>query len=299
MAAQLQSWWDLAAGWLPPWMAPNVVTLIGFGFVVASYLTSAYYSPYLIEESPSIVYLFHMICVVAYQTLDALDGKQARRTKSASPLGELFDHGCDAIATTLIAITCLSSIQAGAGWTTYLIILFANILFFFAQWQQYNIGELTLGYVNVTEAQFAVMAIHFITALFGPQFWSNPVPIFGISWRSSIYLMQFFGVIITLFINFRDVAEDAAKKRKETIFIYLQLTAPMCSVILLSLWALVSPKKILYTHPHGFFLLIGFLYANLAGRIVFARMCEAEFSWKQFMVYPAALGFFNASFFHE
>jgi hypothetical protein len=28
-----------------------------------------------------------------YQTLDALDGKQARRTKTSSPLGELFDHG--------------------------------------------------------------------------------------------------------------------------------------------------------------------------------------------------------------
>jgi phosphatidylglycerophosphate synthase len=34
-----------------------------------------------------------------YQTLDAIDGKQARRTKSNSPLGELFDHGCDGVST--------------------------------------------------------------------------------------------------------------------------------------------------------------------------------------------------------
>ena len=33
-----------------------------------------------------------------YQTLDAVDGKQARRTGSSSPLGELFDHGCDAMS---------------------------------------------------------------------------------------------------------------------------------------------------------------------------------------------------------
>jgi hypothetical protein len=26
-------------------------------------------------------------------TFDAVDGKQARRTNSSSPLGELFDHG--------------------------------------------------------------------------------------------------------------------------------------------------------------------------------------------------------------
>ena len=31
--------------------------------------------------------------------MDAIDGKQARRTNSNNPLGELFDHGCDALST--------------------------------------------------------------------------------------------------------------------------------------------------------------------------------------------------------
>lgn len=34
-----------------------------------------------------------------YQSLDAIDGKQARRTGTSSPLGELFDHGCDSLST--------------------------------------------------------------------------------------------------------------------------------------------------------------------------------------------------------
>ena len=33
------------------------------------------------------------------QSLDAIDGKQARRTGTSSPLGELFDHGCDSLST--------------------------------------------------------------------------------------------------------------------------------------------------------------------------------------------------------
>jgi phosphatidylglycerophosphate synthase len=37
----------------------------------------------------------------AYQTLDNLDGRQARRTGSSSPLGLLFDHGVDALNVTL------------------------------------------------------------------------------------------------------------------------------------------------------------------------------------------------------
>jgi ethanolaminephosphotransferase len=33
--------------------------------------------------------------------LDNLDGKQARRTGTSSPLGLMFDHGCDALTTFL------------------------------------------------------------------------------------------------------------------------------------------------------------------------------------------------------
>lgn len=60
----------------------------------------------------------------AYQSFDAIDGKQARRTGMAGPLGEMFDHGtflkkkekrhvsliirvgCDAINTT-VTIICI------------------------------------------------------------------------------------------------------------------------------------------------------------------------------------------------
>lgn len=40
--------------------------------------------------------------------MDAIDGKQARRTGTSSPLGELFDHGCDAINLMVqINVYCL------------------------------------------------------------------------------------------------------------------------------------------------------------------------------------------------
>lgn len=35
------------------------------------------------------------------QTFDAVDGKQARRTNSSSPLGELFDHGNSLISSCI------------------------------------------------------------------------------------------------------------------------------------------------------------------------------------------------------
>lgn len=48
-----------------------------------------------------------------YQSLDAIDGKQARRTNSSSPLGELFDHGCDSISTIFVALSACISAQLG------------------------------------------------------------------------------------------------------------------------------------------------------------------------------------------
>jgi len=37
-----------------------------------------------------------------YTTMDNMDGKQARRTGSGSPLGMLCDHGCDATTATIL-----------------------------------------------------------------------------------------------------------------------------------------------------------------------------------------------------
>lgn len=54
-----------------------------------------YYDMTLTQDIPSWTFYFMAFAIFAYQTLDATDGKQARRTKSSSPLGQLFDHGCD------------------------------------------------------------------------------------------------------------------------------------------------------------------------------------------------------------
>ena len=45
---------------------------------------------------PGIIFLWNCSAMLIYQTLDNMDGKQARKTGSGSPLGLLFDHGCDA-----------------------------------------------------------------------------------------------------------------------------------------------------------------------------------------------------------
>lgn len=51
--------------------------------------------------APRWLFFTFAIGLFVYQSLDAIDGKQARRTGTSGPLGELFDHGCDALNTTV------------------------------------------------------------------------------------------------------------------------------------------------------------------------------------------------------
>ena len=55
-----------------------------------------------ISQAPLWAYIACACGLFIYQSLDAIDGKQARRTNSSSPLGELFDHGCDSLSTGII-----------------------------------------------------------------------------------------------------------------------------------------------------------------------------------------------------
>lgn len=79
-----------------------IVTLIGTMFIIVSTGLLGFYAPHLIEEAPPWVYLNCGISMFIYQTLDAIDGKQARRTGLSSPLGQLFDHGKNTKKTYVI-----------------------------------------------------------------------------------------------------------------------------------------------------------------------------------------------------
>ena len=63
------------------------------------------------KNIPSWTFFFAAFCIFVYSTLDAIDGKQARRTKSSSPLGQLFDHGCDSFSITFFMLAICQAIK--------------------------------------------------------------------------------------------------------------------------------------------------------------------------------------------
>ena len=115
---------------------------------------------------PSWVLILCALGLFLYQTLDAIDGKQARRTNSSTPLGELFDHGCDAVSTSklvlffnfysnviffLFLVFVASSFSVAlklsneSPWLTFAVCAFGMNCFYVAHWQTYVTGSLRFG----------------------------------------------------------------------------------------------------------------------------------------------------------
>jgi phosphatidylglycerophosphate synthase len=100
--------------YLPDTLAPNTITLTGFLIsLVPFFILFLGYGTQLQNEDgnpiPKWFFLFQAIAYFMYRMLDEMDGKQARRTGNSSPLGLLFDHGCDAFnmgLQMLIGLKC-------------------------------------------------------------------------------------------------------------------------------------------------------------------------------------------------
>ena len=64
----------------PSWLAPNVITLGGLLFSALAVVVSLILNPTNEPDAgPRWLHLFCAVCMFAYQTLDNMDGKQARK----------------------------------------------------------------------------------------------------------------------------------------------------------------------------------------------------------------------------
>jgi ethanolaminephosphotransferase len=107
-------WSFLVHACCPKWVAPNLLTAVGLVNALAAYALLLAYSPALEGEAPGWVYVACAAMLFVYQTMDGMDGKQARRCGGGSPLGEVMDHGADALVTCVYGVFICDAF--GIGW---------------------------------------------------------------------------------------------------------------------------------------------------------------------------------------
>jgi ethanolaminephosphotransferase len=176
---------DITEHILPSWLAPNLITLTGLCALVAAYCLTAAQLPEYGGHKERWLYFTIGSAVLFYTHMDALDGKQARKTKTSSPLGQLFDHGaraalhclscnfsrlawatprllacspalhapiscvfpagCDALATHLIMDTLMPTLQLRHEWRAIAGIMYVFVPWWLAHWEEYHTGVMLYG----------------------------------------------------------------------------------------------------------------------------------------------------------
>tara|TARA_R110002050_G_scaffold216078_6_gene352211 strand:+ start:91 stop:1071 length:981 start_codon:yes stop_codon:yes gene_type:complete len=251
--------------------------------MIFQYLLMLYYSPYFSGECPSWVYFTLAGCVFFYQTMDAIDGKQARRTGCSSPLGELFDHGCDALTATTLAMTSLNVMQLGTTYTMLIGLACPLISFYTTQWEEHHTHRLILGYLNVTEAQLVVCIVYVLTGIFGGQFISETrFSVAGINVNVAviIYVAAFLGALGTATNNVVTLITYYKGNTQKIFRSFLEFIPLIQVLLVLVLWPYLSKTDILHRewyYVHAFMLGCGTLIALLCGHLVVYRVVRQVF----------------------
>lgn len=212
------------------------------------------------------------------------------RTGSSSPLGELFDHGCDSITMGLLGIITGATVRMG-GILTLIGLVVGWGPFYLAHWEEYHTGILIMGKFNgPTEAQLIVigiqslltllnanfsLAILLVTAIAGSGIWVHDLFYIGHTAIRLNYICFAFSVIfsiITVAQNFHKVLSLASRNMptKEAL---MQLLPFSCLVVLSLVW-LGTEHAMLVAQPHVPLMTISLIFAYLTSRLIVNRVCK-------------------------
>lgn len=128
------------------------MTFAGFMLTVLNFFLIAYYdydftaADQPTNPIPDWLWLLAAINLWVAYTLDGLDGKQARRTGTSGPLGELFDHGLDSYSSIFIPIYIFSIFGMADLGPIHMHFIIMNVFlnFYLTHFEKYNTGVMFL-----------------------------------------------------------------------------------------------------------------------------------------------------------
>ncbi|KAH9385447.1 ethanolaminephosphotransferase [Nematocida major] len=143
-------YWERILDHIPPWVAPNAITLIGFLAMAAQTLFVFYLDPALMGNVRWLPALSAAV-IWFYSTMDCIDGMQARKTGAKSPLGQLFDHGVDSVVCTFIVYCLASALGIKNKKTVLAMLVCSQTVFYWVTTKEYYTKLFYLGFIGPTE----------------------------------------------------------------------------------------------------------------------------------------------------
>ncbi|KAF2075427.1 hypothetical protein CYY_003256 [Polysphondylium violaceum] len=272
--------------YIPKCIAPNLITAIGLFCQLLGLGLACYYLGFenTKDDSHRWVHLFSGAMVFIYMMLDNIDGKQARRTKTSSPLGELFDHGCDSwtvgLAPMIVGISVGISLEK-----IVIAFLLATIPFYLAHWEEYFTHHLVLGALNgPTEAECGVILLCVVTFFTGQSFWFQEFN-FSLLHDSGVISFQLNEllftamILISLFTALQSIVASTQKALQMNINLftaYSQLLPFTIFFVCETIWLVVSPQLFL-SNPVVHIISLTAIFSYLTCRCIVQRICQEDF----------------------
>ncbi|XP_003740781.1 cholinephosphotransferase 1 [Galendromus occidentalis] len=295
-----QPFWNAVTARLPLWLAPNLMTIVGLAVNIVTTLLLVWYSPDGKSYVPAWCLLLSALGLFIYQTLDACDGKQARRTNSSSPLGELFDHGCDSVSTVFVSIgSCITMGYGAVPDYMFLQSFIAISLFYCAHWQTFVSGRLSVGRFDVTEVQCIVILIYVLTAIFGPQIWDVRLPIGDLEMRFVPFYIGLVNASLVFLRQFSVILWGGAGKNGSSVAgtSVLSPSIPYALVIVPAYCIFKKSESHLFElHPTLYIIAFGIVAAKVTCRLIVAQMSKSEMKYTDYALVGPVCLFLNQYF---
>uniref|UniRef100_A0A8D0STJ7 Ethanolaminephosphotransferase 1 n=2 Tax=Sus scrofa TaxID=9823 RepID=A0A8D0STJ7_PIG len=297
----MHPFWNTVVKIFPTWLAPNLITFSGFLLVVFNFLLMAYFDPDFYASAPGHKHVPDWVWIVvgilnfiAY-TLDGVDGKQARRTNSSTPLGELFDHGLDSWSCVYFVVTVYSIFGRGSSgvsvFVLYLLLWVVLFSFILSHWEKYNTGILFLPW-GYDVSQVTISIVYIVTAVVGVEAWYEPF-LFNFLYRD-LFTTMIIGcaLCVTLpmsLLNFFRSYKNNTLKHNSVYEAMVPFFSPCLLFVLSTAWILQSPSDILELHPRVFYFMVGTAFANITCQLIVCQMSSTRCPTLNWLLAPLFL----------
>ncbi|KAF7393022.1 hypothetical protein HZH68_010016 [Vespula germanica] len=300
----MHPFWNKVVEYCPKWVAPNVLTFSGFLFTVLNFVVFATFDYYFYASSddhsqyspiPHWVFAIAAFNIFMAYTLDGIDGKQARRTQTSGPLGELFDHGLDSWTAMLITV-CMYSVFGRTDHSVsplrmYFILWNVFVNFYLSHWEKYNTGVLFLPW-GYDASMLATILVFILTSVGGHEAWKFYLPggiSAGIMFEMLLYVSALVSNLPVVLWNIYKSYRDKTGKMRT----FPEAIRPLVPLVLLfmisTLWILFSQQNVLEKDPRIIYFAIGTTFSNICCRLIVSQMSNTRCEILPWILLPVTI----------
>ncbi|XP_012273666.1 ethanolaminephosphotransferase 1 [Orussus abietinus] len=287
----MHPFWNKVVQYCPKWVAPNLLTFLGFLFTVVNFLMFASYDRYFYASSddhpeyppiPRWVFALAAFFIFMAYTLDGIDGKQARRTQTSGPLGELFDHGLDSWTAMLITV-CMYSVFGRTDHSVsplrmYFILWNVFVNFYLSHWEKYNTGVLFLPW-GYDASMLATILVFVLTSIGGHEAWKFELPggiSAGIMFEMLLYVSAIVSNLPVVLWNIYKSYRDKTGKNRTLPEAVRPLVPLLVLFTIATVWVTHSPNNVLEKDPRIIYFAIGTVFSNICCRLIVSQMSNTR-----------------------